>query len=134
MKNRLEEIRKQKGIKQEKLAEMLQVSRQTISYLEKGKYNPSITLALKIASLFNMKVEEIFISEEECTMECKNCGSKNIKTNIMWGLFAHPGAVGLHFGNNLTGTTIPLYSDLCLDCGEVSRTFINEKDLEALRK
>ncbi len=65
MKNRLEEIRKEKGIKQEELANDLEVSRQTISSLENGRYNPSITLAFKIARYFNMSIEEIFIYEEE---------------------------------------------------------------------
>lgn len=65
MKNRLEEIRKQRGIKQEELAKKLDVSRQTIGSLENGRYNPSIILAIKIARFFNMGVEEIFIYEEE---------------------------------------------------------------------
>lgn len=65
MKNRLEEIRKQHGIKQEKLAEDLEVSRQTIGSLENGRYNPSILLAFKIARYFNMSIEEIFIYEED---------------------------------------------------------------------
>jgi putative transcriptional regulator len=65
VKNRLEEIRKQSGIKQEELATALEVSRQTIGSLENGRYNPSITLAFKIARYFNMSIEEIFIYEEE---------------------------------------------------------------------
>ncbi|MCL6459926.1 MAG: helix-turn-helix transcriptional regulator [Gorillibacterium sp.] len=65
MKNRLEEIRKQRGIKQEELASFLEVSRQTIGSLENGRYNPSITLAFKIARFFEMSIEEIFIYEEE---------------------------------------------------------------------
>ncbi|AWH76791.1 helix-turn-helix transcriptional regulator [Clostridioides difficile] len=65
MKNRLEEIRKERGIKQEELASVLQVSRQTIGSLENGRYNPSIILAFKIARYFNMNIEEIFIYEEE---------------------------------------------------------------------
>ena len=65
MKNKLEEIRKEKGIKQEELAFVLEVSRQTIGSLESGRYNPSITLAFKIAKYFNMKIEDIFIYEEE---------------------------------------------------------------------
>jgi len=65
VKNRLEEIRKQKGIKQEELATALEVSRQTIGSLENGRYNPSIILAFKIAKYFNMSIEEIFIYEEE---------------------------------------------------------------------
>lgn len=65
MKNNLEELRKERGIKQEDLAAVLMVSRQTISSLENGRYNPSIILAFKIANYFNKKIEEIFIYEEE---------------------------------------------------------------------
>lgn len=65
MKNRLEELRKQRGIKQEDLADALEVSRQTIGSLENGRYNPSILLAFKIARFFDMSIEEIFIYEEE---------------------------------------------------------------------
>ena len=65
LRNRLEEIRKQKGIKQEELATALEVSRQTIGSLENGRYNPSIILAFKIARHFDMSIEEIFIYEEE---------------------------------------------------------------------
>lgn len=64
MKNRLEELRKAKGIRQEELAAALEVSRQTISSLEKGRYNPSILLAFKIARYFGMTIEEIFLYEE----------------------------------------------------------------------
>ena len=63
MNNGLEEIRKQKQVTQEELAMILEVSRQTISSLEKGRYNPSIILAFKIARYFNMSIEEIFIYE-----------------------------------------------------------------------
>ena len=65
MKNRLEELRRARGIRQEELAEALEVSRQTIGSLENGRYNPSILLAFKIARLFNLSVEEIFLYEEE---------------------------------------------------------------------
>lgn len=65
MKNRLEEIRRQQGVKQEDLAAALQVSRQTISSLENGRYNPSITLAFKIARYFGKSIEDIFIYEED---------------------------------------------------------------------
>ncbi|MEY8377206.1 helix-turn-helix transcriptional regulator [Lachnospiraceae bacterium 56-18] len=65
MKNRLEELRKQQGIKQEELALALEVSRQTIGSLENGRYNPSIMLAFKIARYFGMSIEDIFIYEEE---------------------------------------------------------------------
>lgn len=64
MKNRLEEIRVSSGINQEELAQKLKVSRQTISSLENGRYNPSIQLAFKIAIFFDMTIEEIFIYEE----------------------------------------------------------------------
>ena len=65
MKNRLEEIRKERGLLQEELAEALEVSRQTISSLENGRYNPSIMLAFKVARYFGVSIEEIFIYEEE---------------------------------------------------------------------
>ncbi len=65
MKNHLEKLRKERGIKQEELADILEVSRQTISSLEKGRYNPSIQLAFKIARYFDLKIEDIFIYEEE---------------------------------------------------------------------
>jgi len=65
MRNRLEEIRKQRKITQEELAAVLEVSRQTIGSLENGRYNPSIILAFKIARYFNLSIEEIFIYEEE---------------------------------------------------------------------
>ncbi|MHA6532593.1 helix-turn-helix transcriptional regulator [Paenibacillus sp. BAC0078] len=65
MKNRLEAIRKQRGIKQEELAAALEVSRQTICSLEKGRYNPSIILAFKLAKYFKISIEEIFVYEED---------------------------------------------------------------------
>ena len=65
MKNRIEEIRRLKGIKQEDLALAIEVSRQTISSLENGRYNPSIALAFKISRYFNMPIEDLFIYEEE---------------------------------------------------------------------
>ncbi len=65
LKNRIEEIRNQKGIKQEELGKMLGVSRQTISSLENGRYNPSIMLAYRIAKLFDKTIEEVFIFEED---------------------------------------------------------------------
>ena len=60
-----EEIRKARGIKQEDLALELGVSRQTISSLEKGRYNPSILLAFKIARRFGLQIEDVFIYQEE---------------------------------------------------------------------
>ena len=65
MENRIEEIRKEKGIRQEDFAKELGVSRQTISSLETGRYNPSIALAYKIARYFGMTIEDVFIFDEE---------------------------------------------------------------------
>lgn len=69
MKNKLEEIRKERGITQEELAKILEVSRQTVGSLENGRYNPSIILAFKIARYFEMAIEDIFIYEEESDNE-----------------------------------------------------------------
>ena len=63
MKNRLEALRKARGIKQE----ALEVSRQTIGSLENGRYNPSILLAFKLARYFGTTIEDIFIYEEDGT-------------------------------------------------------------------
>ena len=65
VKNRLEEIRKAKGITQEELANTLEVSRQTVGSLENGRYNPSIILAFKIARFFEVSIEEVFMYEED---------------------------------------------------------------------
>ena len=65
MKNRIENIRKERGILQDELAKAMGVSRQTISSLENGRYNPSILLAYKIARYFDMTIEEVFVFEEE---------------------------------------------------------------------
>ena len=68
MKNRIEEIRKERGIRQEEFARAMGVSRQTISSLENGRYNPSILLAYNIAKYFEMTIEEVFLFEEEETV------------------------------------------------------------------
>ena len=65
MKNRLEELRKSRGVKQEELAAAMDVSRQTIGSLENGRYNPSILLAFKLSRYFGLPIEEIFIYEED---------------------------------------------------------------------
>lgn len=65
MKNRLEALRKERGILQDELAFALRVSRQTISSLENGRYNPSILLAFRLARYFGLPIEDIFIYEEE---------------------------------------------------------------------
>ncbi len=65
MENHLEQIRTQKGLTQQELADLAGVSRQTIISLERGRYNPSITLAFRLARLFGVTVEELFIYSEE---------------------------------------------------------------------
>ena len=65
MKNRIEEIRKERGIRQEEFANSMGVSRQTISSLENGRYNPSIMLAYKIAKYFELTIEEVFVFEDD---------------------------------------------------------------------
>ena len=61
MKNILEELRNQRGLTQQELADQVEVSRQTIISLENGRYNPSILLAFRLAHLFQMKIEDIFV-------------------------------------------------------------------------
>ena len=65
MKNRMEEKRKAQGLTQQQLAVLLGVSRQTIISLESGKYNPSILLAHRIAQTFGVRIEDIFLLEED---------------------------------------------------------------------
>ena len=65
MENNIEAISKEQGILQEEFAKAMGVSRQTISSLENGRYNPSIGLAHKIAKFFGMTIEEVFVFEEE---------------------------------------------------------------------
>ena len=65
MKNRLEMLRKERGVRQEDLAQALGVSRQTVISLEKGKYNPSLALAFRLARYFALPVEEIFDDSDE---------------------------------------------------------------------
>lgn len=63
--NLIKEMRTEMGLTQDDLSEKLEVSRQTIISLEKGRYNPSLTLAFKLAKLFNCRIEDIFTPEEE---------------------------------------------------------------------
>jgi putative transcriptional regulator len=65
MKNRVAELRKVKGISQTELANAVEVTRQTITSIETGKYIASLGLAFKIARYFKLKIEDIFIFEEE---------------------------------------------------------------------
>ena len=65
MRNRIEALRTSNNLRQEELARLLGVSRQTVSSLENGRYNPSILLAHKIAKLFDLTIEEVFLFDEE---------------------------------------------------------------------
>jgi len=69
LKTRMKEFREKLGITQEALADKVDVTRQTILFLEKGKYNPSLRLAYKIARLFNAKIEDVFSFEDEETAD-----------------------------------------------------------------
>ena len=61
MKNNIKQLRKSEGLRQEDMARILGVSRQTIIAIENDKYNPTLELAMKIARLLRLHVEEIFI-------------------------------------------------------------------------
>ena len=65
METRIRELREKNGLTQEILAEKVGVTRQTILFLEKGKYNPSLRLAYKIARVFGVKIEDVFSFEDE---------------------------------------------------------------------
>lgn len=65
MKNRLEEFRQRNGWTQQELADRVDVSRQTIISLENGRYNPSILLAFRLARLFEVQIEELFLYTDE---------------------------------------------------------------------
>ncbi len=62
VRNRLRELRAQRGWSQKKLGERLEVSRQSVNAIETGKYDPSLPLAFRIAELFDLPIEEIFVS------------------------------------------------------------------------
>lgn len=64
MKNRIKELRARYDLTQKDLAVKVKVRRETIVFLEKGKYNPSLKLAYDISKIFNMKIEEVFLFEE----------------------------------------------------------------------
>ena len=72
MKNKVEQLRKERGLNQDDFAKMLRVSRQTISSIETGKYNPSLELAFAISDFFGKRIEEIFIYER---------GAENLRFN-----------------------------------------------------
>jgi putative transcriptional regulator len=65
MKTKIKELREKRNLTQEALAEKVDVTRQTILFLEKGKYNPSLRLAYRIARVLNSKIEDVFSFEDE---------------------------------------------------------------------
>ncbi|MBQ6222692.1 MAG: helix-turn-helix transcriptional regulator [Solobacterium sp.] len=65
MKNKIKELRKNKNLRQEDLAGILGVTRQTIIAIENNKYDPTLELAMKISEYFNMSVNEIFRLDHE---------------------------------------------------------------------
>lgn len=65
MKNRIKELRRERGVTQEEFASAVKVTRQTVISLENGRYNASLTLAHKIAKYFNTNIESIFLFDEE---------------------------------------------------------------------
>ena len=65
LENRLKEYRARQGLNQGQMGQLVGVSRQTISLIERGDYNPSVTLALRIAAVFRVQVEDIFTLEED---------------------------------------------------------------------
>lgn len=67
--NKLKEYRARIGVNQQEMGQLVDVSRQTISLIERGDYSPSVTLAIKIAKVFDAKVEDIFEYEENETNE-----------------------------------------------------------------
>lgn len=69
--NRLKEYRSRLGVNQTEMGKLAGVSRQTISQIERGDYSPSVTLALKLAKICEVNVEDIFIYEEEINDEEK---------------------------------------------------------------
>lgn len=71
MENRVEELRRQWGLSQEAFAKAIRVSRQTVSSIENGRYNPSLDLAFTIADFFDLSVEDIFLHERSAFNEKK---------------------------------------------------------------
>lgn len=69
LKNRLKEYRAKINVNQHEMGQLVNVSRQTISQIERGDYSPSVTLALKIAKVFSVSVEDIFEYEEDLPSE-----------------------------------------------------------------
>ena len=71
MENRIEQLRRERGLNQEAFAKAIRISRQTVSSIENGRYNPSLDLAFTIADFFGLSIEEIFIHERSGCNEKK---------------------------------------------------------------
>jgi putative transcriptional regulator len=71
LKNQLARLRKEKGLTQQELAEILKISRQSVIAIETGKFNPSVILAIKISRFFELPVDEIFIYQEDENEICR---------------------------------------------------------------
>lgn len=69
MRTRIKDLREENGLTQQGLADIVDVTRQTILFLEKGKYNPSLRLAWKISGVFNKSIEEVFSFDDEMEAE-----------------------------------------------------------------
>lgn len=68
LENKVEQLRKERGMNQEDFGKAISVSRQTVSSIENGKYNPSLELAFTISDFFGKSIEEIFINERSKTL------------------------------------------------------------------
>ena len=90
MENRVEELRRMYGIKQEAFAREMGVSRQSIGSIENGRYNPSTTLAIKIARYFGLAVEDVFKLDGgarwRCCRRCPPTRSYRKTAHITWKL------------------------------------------------
>lgn len=134
MKNKLEEIRKKRGINQEELAASLEVSRQTIGSLENGRYNPSIILAFKIARYFNMGIEDIFIYEEEGEMKNKSV-IKNLVYSVIGFAILALGAILAKFTRSDQGIMQILpYILIGIGAGVFGQNIGNTFNIIAMRK
>lgn len=78
VKNKMRELRGETGLRQEDLAEKAEVSRQTIISIESGRYSPSLPLARKIARIFGLAIEDVFIFEEEKEKRGRQRQDRNI--------------------------------------------------------
>ena len=87
LRNKVEQLRKERGLNQDDFAKMLRVSRQTISSIETGKYNPSLELAFAISDFFGKRIEEIFIYERGAENEKEKFDNRDTICAFRHGLF-----------------------------------------------